>query len=565
MLDRISRQDEPERPGPRRTEEREPAERRPEPSPGRGRLTPRGRRRLLWVAGVIAVLLLIAALVSRHFDEYLRRTLETKINQRLHGYTVRLAHAHLSPLNLSLTLEGATIRQQAHPEPPVAAIPRLTASVQWRELLQLHLVTNATFDRPRVHLNLPQLRAEDRDRVDVEDRGWQDALQSIYPLKFNLIEVRDGDIVYVDDDPERPLHVSDWHFRAEDIRNVRSTDKVYPSPIHTEGTIFESGRAVVDGHADFLAKPVPGFHAVYEVEKVPLSRLRPIGDRANLRLRGGVLDSRGEFEFGPKHREVRVDDVTVSGLRLDYVHTSATAAAEKERGEEVAEVAKDPTPETRMRIVRLRLADSELGLVDRSREQGYRLFVDGADLDVENLSAGFVQGPAKGRLSGRFMGSGSTRASGTFRADPKGPDFDLDVAIEGASLPAINDFLRTYGKLDVVKGTFSVYSEIHVRNGAITGYVKPLFKDIDVYDSKQDKKKPVIKKIYEKIVGGLSHLLENEPRDQVATVVDISGSIADPETSTWDTVVRLVSNAFVKAILPGFERELENVRKNKDR
>jgi hypothetical protein len=92
------------------------------------------------------------------------------------------------------------------------------------------------------------------------------------------------------------------------------------------------------------------------------------------------------------------------------------------------------------------------------------------------------------------------------------------------------------------------------------GYLKPLFADVDVYDSKQDKKKPVLKKLYEKVVGGLAHVLENRPRDQVATVADLSGTIDDPNTSAWEIVVRLVSNAFVKAILPGFDREVEGVR-----
>src|SRR5262249_55923124 len=111
-------------------------------------------------------------------------------------------------------------------------------------------------------------------------------------------------------------------------------------------------------------------------------------------------------------------------------------------------------------------------------------------------------------------------------------------------------------------GSFSVYTEIAVHDGRIDGYVKPLFKDVDVYDSEQDKDKPVLKKLYEKVVGGLSHLLENQPRDEVATVVDISGPLDDPHSSTWDTVVRLLSNAFVKAILPGFEHEAEIARKH---
>jgi hypothetical protein len=510
---------------------------------------------------VAAVLALVLLFVAWHFDEYLRRTLESKINQRLHGYSVSLGHAHLNPFGLALTLERAVIRQQANPEPPVADLPRLTASVEWREILHGHLVADATFVRPRIHLNLPQLQQEDRDKVEVQDRGWQQALESIYPLKFNLVEIRDGDVVYIDVDPKRPLHVSHWNLTAANIRNIRSTPGFYPSPVHTEGVIFETGRGVLDGHADFLAEPYPGIHALYQVEKVPLDRLRSIVARANLKVSGGVLASRGEFELGPKHREVRVDDVTVGGLRLDYLHSPATAAAEEARGRKVAEAAKDQRPAVPVRVVRLALVDSRLGLVSQAKDRPFRVYVDHTDLEVTNLSSGFREGPAKARMTGRFMGSGAASGSATFRDDSKGPDFNIKVAVEQASLPSINELLRAYGKLDVAAGTFSVFSEVKVRNGRIEGYVKPLFKDVKVYDPKQDKKKPVLKKIYEKIVGGLSHVLENRPREQVATVADLSGSIEDPNTSAWEIVVRLVSNAFVKAILPGFDREYEAASK----
>jgi hypothetical protein len=161
------------------------------------------------------------------------------------------------------------------------------------------------------------------------------------------------------------------------------------------------------------------------------------------------------------------------------------------------------------------------------------------------------------------MGSGALSGHATFRDDKKGPDFSITAQLEGASLPSINELLRAYGKFDVVAGTFSVYSEVKVRNGRIDGYVKPLFKDVKVYSRAQDKKKPVLKRLYEKIVGGLSHVLENKPREQVATVADISGTLEDPDTGTWPIIVRLVSNAFVKAILPGFQREYEAAGKKR--
>lgn len=523
---------------------------------------PLGRRGPIWVL-VAAVLALVLLFVANHFDEYLRRTLETKINQRLHGYHVSLAYAHLSPFGLSLTLKGLTIRQDANPDPPVADIPRLKTSVEWREVLGGHLVADAVFDQPRVHVNLPQLKVEAKDQVKMKDRGWQQALEAIYPLKFNLMQVRDGDLVYIDTDPKRPLHISHWNATASNIRNIHSRDRTYPSPVHADGVVFDTGRAVLNGNADFLAEPFPGVHALYKVENVPLDRLRTFGEKANLTVSGGTLSSQGEVEYGPRHREARIADVTVRGLRLDYTHTAATAPAEKARGKEVAKVAKDAQPDMPVEVRRLRLVDGNLGLITPVKDRRMRFFVSGANLDVTNISSGFRQGPAKANLTGRFMGTGSARGSATFRDARKGPDFSLSLAIEGASLPAINDLLRAYGKFDVAQGTFSVYSEIKVHDGRIQGYVKPLFKDIKVYDPRQDEKKPVLKKLYEKVVGGLSHVLENHKRDEVATVADLSGSVADPNTSTWEIIMNLVSNAFVKAILPGFEREYRAVHGGK--
>jgi hypothetical protein len=288
-----------------------------------------------------------------------------------------------------------------------------------------------------------------------------------------------------------------------------------------------------------------------------------LGKRANLTISGGALSSQGELEYGPQHREAKVADVTVRGLHLDYTHTTATAPAEKARGKEVAKVAKNPQPAMPVTIERLRLVDGNLGLITPAKDHRVRVYVNGADLDVTNLSSGFRRGPARARLSGHFNGSGSVRGSATFRPARNGPDFNLAVQVEGASLPSINDLLRAYGKFDVAQGTFSVYSEVKVHDGRIDGYVKPLFKDIKVYDPKQDQKKPALRKLYEKIVGGVSHILENHPREQVATVADLSGPISDPDTSTWEIVVRLVSNAFVKAILPGFEREYNAARGGK--
>jgi hypothetical protein len=70
--------------------------------------------------------------------------------------------------------------------------------------------------------------------------------------------------------------------------------------------------------------------------------------------------------------------------------------------------------------------------------------------------------------------------------------------------------------------------------------------------------------LYEGILGGLSWLLENPPRDQVATATSISGRLSDPETSTLDIAVGLIQNAYFRAILPGLERSVGSSPRRKD-
>jgi hypothetical protein len=50
--------------------------------------------------------------------------------------------------------------------------------------------------------------------------------------------------------------------------------------------------------------------------------------------------------------------------------------------------------------------------------------------------------------------------------------------------------------------------------------------------------------------------MKNVPRKDVATEIDVSGRLDHPETSTVQTIVKLIQNAFFKAILPGFDREV---------
>ena len=167
-----------------------------------------------------------------------------------------------------------------------------------------------------------------------------------------------------------------------------------------------------------------------------------------------------------------------------------------------------------------------------------------------------TEGTAVAKVTGQVMGSGQTVVGVSFRPETHGPDFTLAASIENTQMPALNPLLRAYGKLDVVGGFFSVYTEMRVRNRAVQGYVKPLIRELDVYDARQDREKHLFQKLYEAVAGGVSEILENIPRREVAAKADIAGPVENPQASTWQVLATLIQNAFFKTILPGFEREL---------
>jgi uncharacterized protein DUF748 len=517
----------------------------------------RGERIFLLLAVAAMAVVLALEYGSRFGDEPLRRELEAKMNQQMQGYTVHLGHAHGGPLRLSLTLRDVVIRQQAHPEPPLATIPRLRLSVQWHSLLARHLVGDALFDHAQLHLNVDQLHEEKMKQLKLGERGWQAALQSVYPLKFDTMTVRDGSLVYVAGDMARPFEITHWNLIATNIRNLQFPDRTYPSPVHTEGRIFGSGYGVVDGNANFLADPIPAWHARYRLDRVPLGDFQQFGATSPYELRSGLLSSHGDLEYGPRFKQIDVAELLLQGVRLDYVHAASTAAIEHLRREQVVAAAKEAeTSEVDMRLDRLLLTDGQVGFVNRTTKPPYRLFVDRANLEVLNMSNRIASLRSKGavfRLRGRFMGGGTAKLDATFRPGTPEADLGVELAVEHAKLPAFNDLLRAYQRPDVAGGTVSVYSQVEVKHSQIHGYVKAMFDDIKLYDPGKDRSKSLGAKLKEKVLGGLAEMLENKKSDTLATRAEITGTLSAPRVNTGQVFSSILRNAFWKAIAPGFD------------
>jgi hypothetical protein len=74
-----------------------------------------------------------------------------------------------------------------------------------------------------------------------------------------------------------------------------------------------------------------------------------------------------------------------------------------------------------------------------------------------------------------------------------------------------------------------------------------------IFDPSEDNESP-IDFIWQGIVGGLTRIIRNHPKDRFGSKVPISGSFDDPAPAVMDTVFNVFRNAFVKA----FEGRLSN-------
>jgi hypothetical protein len=521
------------------------------------------RTRWTWAVVALAVFLVLAVAVSFLIDEPLRRTIEGQMNARMKGYTARIGGLDFHPIGFGIDLRDVVLRQDAHPDPPVLAVRRLSASVQWSALAHRRVVADVELVEPWVYVDRTHLARELEDPTPVKEHGWQEALQAVYPLKINEFVIRNGSLTFVDTGPARPLVVRNIEAVLNDIRNVRSAPDVYPSPVRLEAVVFDDGRLRIDGGADFLRVPYAGVKGHIALQRVALDFFRPIVARYGVTLAAGTFGGHGNVEYAPEVKIVDLEEVRVDGLKADYAYRQRTVQPVKEAARTTAAAAAEVAnkPGVLLKARRIGASGATVGFVNEEAQPGYRVFLAAADLLVENFSNQRTEGTATARLRGRFMGSGVTAVSATFRPEQQGPDFDLSVRIENTDMRAMNDLLRAHAKFDVVAGVFSVFSELHVKNGRVDGYVKPLFRDLDVYDAAQDEDKSLGQRLKERAVDVIGKVLRNRPRAEVATVTLIAGPLDKPKAETWETVVGLVRNAFIKAILPGFERERRSVRR----
>jgi hypothetical protein len=517
------------------------------------------RRGWIIAAAVLVLVALTVVIAASMADEPLRRYAEDQANSALPGFHVTISALALHPLTLSAELRDIVVRQDIHPEPPLVSIPTLTASAQLAPLFSGTVDADVRVETPAFTLTKKQLDGLFRRRggEDGNDRTepWQDLLRAAMAFRGGFY-LKNGHLTYDGGTNSEPLRIERIDVDVQDITNRPNPQQEYPSRVRAAMLFSDESHVEVEGRADLLAIPLPRVEADLKVDRLRMKDLLPIVGRYNVQCTAGSLDLHGRLQYSKESTIVAINELRLQDARIDYVHSAVTKSKEVQRAKKVAEKAKEAhkNPTTLVKVEHGKVVNSEVGFVNMATDPDYRVFIAGLDMDLDNLSNRLEEGTGVVKMTGKFMGSGRTELKGTFRPEKPKPDFNLDVKIVKTDVETFNNVLRAYGDMDTHRGMFAFFSELAVKDDEIHGYVKPLLKDVEVYDPEQDKDKPMTKKIYEAVVGGVLGLLENKTRNEAATVTDMGGPVENPHANTWQVVEKLMQNAFFKAILPGFER-----------
>jgi len=141
------------------------------------------------------------------------------------------------------------------------------------------------------------------------------------------------------------------------------------------------------------------------------------------------------------------------------------------------------------------------------------------------------------------------------------PTFHMAMRLLGLDVTKINDLALTYGKFDFKRGWFDLVVETDAKEGQVNGYVKPLFRNLQVFSLSADiKQDNPLQFFWQALVGAVTSVLKNQSRDQFGTLVPFSANESGATTTDiLATIGNILRNAFIRAYLPRLENGQQNV------
>ena len=213
--------------------------------------------------------------------------------------------------------------------------------------------------------------------------------------------------------------------------------------------------------------------------------------------------------------------------------------------------------------------NGEIHYRDFSRSPKVDVVIDRVDMVVSNLTNSLNLSKtlhADVVIKGRPLREGTLATNINLDPYAARPTFTMKTEVDAVPLTKLNDFAKAYASITFETGTLRLATELESEHGDFHGYVEPVFDHMSIFDPGHDADNP-LDFIWQGIVGGLTRIIRNHPKDRFGTKVPVSGRFHDPEPDVLETVFNVFRNAFVKAFegkLSNEDIDLEKLRQDPD-
>jgi hypothetical protein len=157
-------------------------------------------------------------------------------------------------------------------------------------------------------------------------------------------------------------------------------------------------------------------------------------------------------------------------------------------------------------------------------------------------------------LRARTPGHGYLTIDGEVDVVASRPVFHLQAQLEDVLLVELNPLLTNFTQIAFAEGRFSGYADVIADGRQVGGYVKVLFKDLELDTFRDETGENRLGVFWQLVTKTAELILENEEEHQHAARLPLSGPLPEPNVDVWSTVGSALANAFINPIAPGFTK-----------
>jgi hypothetical protein len=253
------------------------------------------------------------------------------------------------------------------------------------------------------------------------------------------------------------------------------------------------------------------------------------------------------------HRRL-VGQMVMFEPELNFVDSGSDSDSQTGAGGPWLQIIRDLFP---FKINSARIRNGQIHFRAVHRDPPVDVYLSQLDASVENLTNIHDDvAPLVTTIAARAKAMNQADFQYEMKLDPFSyrPTFQLAVRLLGLDVTKTNELARAYGNFDFERGWFDLVIEMEAKEGQVQGYVKPLFRDLQVFSLKRDVAKDnPLQLFWEALVGVTTDILKNPPRDQFGTMIPFRGDMTGPQTDLLAAVGNVLRNAFIRAYLPRLE------------